>query len=109
MCVYDNDCWYSHEKQNFTQARLYKCNFCGNDFQTESDLFKHKKISHSELVPACKNFLRNNCTFENNCWFSHENKNEEKSLEKNEDRLLLERLLEMVEKLTTPKEKIELK
>ena len=49
----------------------------------------------------CKNFLRNNCSFEDVCWFSHEDKNEEKSMEKNEDRLLLERLIKMVEKLTT--------
>ena len=99
-CVYGNDCWYSHEKQYLTHARQYKCNFCENQFQTEPELFKHKKNLHAELVPACKNYLRKNCTFENDCWFSHKNKNEEKSLEKNEDRILLERLIIMVEKLT---------
>ena len=109
-CFYDKDCWYSHEKQNFTHTRQYKCNFCGNDFQTEPELFKHKKCSHSELVPVCKNFLRNNCSFENDCWFSHEKKTEEKSIGKNEDMLLLEeRLIKMVEKLTTRIEKIESK
>ena len=81
-------------------AWQYKCNFCENQFQTEPELFKHKKNLHAELVPACKNYLRKNCTFENECWFSHKNKNEEKSLEKNEDRILLERLIIMVEKLT---------
>ena len=67
---------------------------------------KHRKRFHEENVPACKNEKNGTCTYGNqNCWFKHSenediNKNEENGNSKIEKDEVVQRLFQMMEKLT---------
>ena len=63
------------------------------------------KFNHSELVSTCKNYVQGTCEYDDACWFVHgpgdiKSANEENENLIGEDRLLLKKLVEMVEKLT---------
>ena len=80
------------------------CNTCESLFRTKAELAKHMKLQHKESVSTCRNYIEGKCEHDDTaCWFVHgsEDKNDEVN-EKLicEDRLFLERLVQMVEKLT---------
>ena len=60
------------------------------------------------MVPNCKNILKGECKYsEDKCWFNHhsiskQNENKTETIEKNanEERIVLKKLLDMVEKIT---------
>ena len=81
---------------------MSKCKFCDKRFQNKKELMKHNKEKHLETLSSCWNFEAGSCDFEDNCWFKHDKIEVDKENENlnNEDRLLLKRLVEMVEKLT---------
>ena len=63
----------------------------------------HRKREHKEIVPQCKN--KETCKFDNTkCWYLHNELNEmnEENYEGkgNDNQLLLEKLFDMVEKMT---------
>ena len=75
-------------------------------FPNIADYLKHRKRFHEENVPACKNEKNGTCTYGNqNCWFKHseyedKNKNEENENSKIEKDEVVQRLFQMMEKLT---------
>ena len=63
------------------------------------------KSNHIELVSTCRNYVQGKCEYDMACWFVHGptdrmNTNEGNEKLIGEDRILLKRLVEMVEKLT---------
>ena len=79
---------------------------CEKSFPNIADYLKHRKRFHEENVPACKNEKNGTCTYGNqNCWFKHSenediNKNEENENSKIEKDEVVQRLFQMMEKLT---------
>ena len=67
--IYDLDAhWFSTKCGD----SLIACHFCEMNFQTKSDLMKHRKHNHPEKVNICQNFLGVGCNLgEDACWFSH--------------------------------------
>ena len=59
----------------------------------------HRKVEHSDSVQTCRNFLKGICEYIS-CWFKH---TETENLNQNEvlkDPKTIEKLFEMMEKLT---------
>ena len=58
---------------------------------------KHRKTLHPEIVKICQN---NQCNFENECWFRHENDNIKLiNIKTNKNEKFIEKLVGLVEKL----------
>ena len=76
-CRYpDAVCWYSHDKKQDMPATnpegRHKCITCENKFSSKSQMMRHRKIEHPEIVPKCKDGDR--CTFPlDECRFIHDN------------------------------------
>ena len=106
-CEYNNNCWFSHHK-NVNNPSEFKCKTCDLIFKRKSEYFKHKKMNHIETVKSCRGYIEGSCNYDDqNCWFRHFptiilNKNEENenSVHKDNDRKVLKRLIDKVEKLT---------
>ena len=104
-CEYQDNCWFSHEKEEKDPIE-FKCKSCEKNFKTKSEYLKHKKSYHTEMVPSCKRYVEGNCIYDDHtCWFIHHktdnmNKNDGNERNIDEDRIIVKRLIEMVEKLT---------
>ena len=126
-CAYNNDiCWYKHDKADMfceqQKDRIsYNCKFCDNSFKDKSDFMEHKKNAHIQAVPKCKNFMKGNCSFNNDkCWYSHsaytpentqENTQEDlvfqKGQEKHQPPDMILRLFSMMEKMIVKVDSLE--
>ena len=91
-CIFEADiCWYRHESKaeeliadaNISKFQFneqggqkdYNCNKCAKHFAGNSDLMKHNKQKHTEIVARCRNFKDGNCTrTQESCWFLHDEK-----------------------------------
>ena len=94
----NNSCWFAHEK---TTNEKIICNNCDSTFKCRPEYLKHRKQRHLEKVPKCTNIMNGECTYGDDCWFNHQVKrNEEEIIEDIEDRVILKKLLDMVEKIT---------
>ena len=99
-CEFGNSsCWFSHEE---TTNEKFNCKSCDLTFECRPEYLKHRKQRHIEKVPMCKNIIKGECVYgDDNCWFNHQvNRNESDIIEKIEDREILKKLLDMVEKIT---------
>ena len=69
----DKNCWFNHSlKEAIPQAETFSCRSCEKTFDCHSDCLRHRKQEHINLVPLCKNYSNNTCTFGSNiCWFKH--------------------------------------
>ena len=100
----ESDCWFSHDVKAQKSSQLYTCNICKKTFKLRSDSMYHRKQEHKEIVPQCKN--KESCKFDNaKCWYLHNEQNEknvENHVEQEYDnnQLLLEKIFDMVEKMT---------
>ena len=91
----DLSCWFQHNDE--TSSSKNKCDDCDKSFSTKPEYFQHRKINHSTKVSICKNNVKSECSFgETACWFIHEQKINE-SDEKSE---VMQKLLEIMEKMT---------
>ena len=71
-CMHDfNDHTHSPEGFEDYDDTLFTCNFCDESFKTLSEVMKHKKDIHTSSVQHCKQYLENDCSFGENCWFLH--------------------------------------
>ena len=70
-CDYsDMDCWFSHTKSVDVVNKNFKCNYCEENFNVQTDFMVHKKKHHAENVPKCREEL--NCNYgDKKCWFVH--------------------------------------
>ena len=54
----------------------FKCKFCDKMFHFKRELMIHSSHMHKENVAMCWNFQTGWCDYQNDCWFSHEEKEE---------------------------------
>ena len=65
---------------------MIECYFCEESFATKGEIMMHRKKKHSQFVKQCNKFLVKNCNLtDENCWFKHENKEEESEELENSD------------------------
>ena len=103
-CDFGNDfCWFLHDTSTEKMSIKSKCKVCDSTYNSRAALMKHKKYNHAEMVPDCKNMIK--CEYsDKNCWFNHSDKTEDKNKkvekENHEDKILLQKLMELVEKIS---------
>ena len=99
-------CWFVHETEEEQQYNEFKCNFCEKELSSLSDFLKHRKSNHVESTPICKKFNSGECTFGNeNCWFNHvkkvEDKGQKEKIDENlENNEIIQKRFQMMETLT---------
>ena len=50
------------------------CSICDENFKTQTILMKHRKSEHGNSIEKCKN--NEGCLFKNECWYKHEEMND---------------------------------
>lgn len=68
QCQYAQDCSFRHI---ILQEGEYICYKCGNTYPSKTEMMKHVKEIHGNII--CHRFLRNECTYNTRCLFSHRN------------------------------------
>ena len=93
----DSVCWYSHKSIKSAVIQEFKCRFCGENFKRKEEFMKHRKIEHENFIPTCRENKKDSCRFTNNeCWYKHEEKNDEFDMEHPYNI----RIIDMMEKFT---------
>ena len=71
-CVHDfNNHTHSSDDMESEENSLCYCRFCDKSFETLAEVMKHNKLTHTNNVQHCSNFLENICLYGDNCWFLH--------------------------------------
>ena len=71
-CVHDfNNHTHSSDDMESDENTLFNCRFCDESFETLKEVMKHNKLTHTNNVQHCSNFLENICLYGDNCWFLH--------------------------------------
>ena len=78
VCPFGDLCWFKHEinsSENKTESNIKstKCNICDKTLRDKKDFMMHRKKEHDEKLEMCKLFQKGNCSYKENCWFSHKN------------------------------------
>ena len=99
-CMYGDSCWFNHDKiLEFVEPNIFKCTICGIIFDNINDLMKHKKHEHGKTVKKCNNGGK--CFFgKQNCWFHHNQENDNDQHHDNENKETTQKLFSMMEKFT---------
>ena len=78
-------CWYSHNtesKDDSDTEETIKCRYCEKVLKSKSELMKHRKLEHSQIVIACRNIANGYCRFSSDeCWYSHADIAQNKSID----------------------------
>ena len=94
LCTFtEESCWFNHKKIEKCQLEI-DCNWCEKVFKTQTDFRRHKKKEHKEFVSNCRN--KEACTY-NECWFIHNQKDNEKLLNENQE--IVDKIFGMMEKM----------
>ena len=103
-CGYgDEKCWFTHDK---ISKSIFKCNFCGKTFESQSEFLTHRIQYHRQIVPPCRNLQNGKCPYTNeNCWFNHNgneimNENENNDAEIEENKEVIQKIFQMMENFT---------
>ena len=96
----DEICWFSHENKHtdpsFPQTLTqYKCGFCDETFTMKSAFMKHRKKQHIQHVQECREGTW--CGRGESCWYKHSDSDQESESENN-DKDMIERLFDIMEK-----------
>ena len=67
----------SHIDSRYSLVRGIKCNNCGKDFHSKSEIMNHRKMEHTKMVATCKNYLDGLCSRGDSCWWIHRQGREE--------------------------------
>ena len=94
ICSYTAEsCHWIHGKVE-KDVRSINCYICGKAFNSKTEVMKHRRESHGNVVEPCNKFVRGECPFQDNfCWFKHENEskgepekdNDKKDVQDDED------------------------
>ena len=70
-CSFTADaCWWNHQERE--NASGVMCFICSEVFETRSEMMKHRKTNHANIVQQCSKFVEGNCQFQEKfCWFKH--------------------------------------
>ena len=94
-CTFGDElCWFIHGETSERISEVLNCRICEKEFPTKNNLLLHKKNEHRKFVQKCQNIT--NCRYVENCWFLHE----EQENEYIENRNMIERLVNKIENLT---------
>ena len=94
----------THGEIAIGSSKEFKCNVCDIKFKTKAELRIHQKQTHKENIKACIKFKKGSCQYDNeNCWFLHDYEN----VQQNDDKEIIQKLFEMMEKMTERILKIE--
>lgn len=70
----DEICWNSHRSKS-NQSELtkndYKCKYCDKVINSKNELMKHRKINHLQRVAFCRENVKNQCRYNDECWYQH--------------------------------------
>ena len=62
----------STENASVTQNSEFICRVCNNEFNSKSELMRHRKIDHADRVRQCTDFASNFCRRgDQQCWYRH--------------------------------------
>ena len=77
-CDYSEDmCWWNHSEKEFELHDKIQCFICNKIFDNRTDMMKHRKKEHVEMIKTCRQYQSNNCRYvSESCWFKHENDEE---------------------------------
>jgi hypothetical protein len=113
-CDYEESfCWFAHEKNKVNMMCTYsKCNIYDLTLKSRPEYLKHRKQFHIDIVPECKNKMNGACQYGNtNCWFKYKiekyNTKEQNESDKIEHNKVVEKLFDIVEKVTERLAKLE--
>ena len=82
-CDYESDCVHcfsdhDHEPEDSNDEVIrdsnFNCYYCDEIFPTKATVMTHTKISHVDKAKHCLNFLEGTCSYNDNCWFLHDQK-----------------------------------
>ena len=102
----DKNCWFNHSENNLEDLDEIECNWCDKIFMTQPEFLNHRKREHMQYVPKCRNAEIGACTYNEFCWFIHDQHEHDKKIKikNNEvfDKIgMMEKKMEkMTEKLT---------
>ena len=69
----------NRSNRSYNADNSFVCTFCDDNFKTQRDLMKHKKMDHLEKIAQCWKYSAGNCEFgDENCWFDHCSKKSKK-------------------------------
>ena len=64
-CSFTADaCWWNHKERE--NASGVMCFICSEVFETRSEMMKHRKTNHANIVQQCSKFVEGNCQFQEN-------------------------------------------
>ena len=73
-CFADHDHETEVENELLLEETIFNCYYCDETFKSKAFVMKHTKESHVDRVMHCLNFLDGNCSFNDRCWFIHDEK-----------------------------------
>ena len=82
-CDYESDCVHcfsdhyhdqEYAKEEDAQDSNFNCYYCDEVFPTKAAVMIHTKHSHTDKAKHCLNFLSGTCSYNDMCWFLHDEK-----------------------------------
>ena len=67
-------CWFSHKPETSDRSPTINeitCKFCGENFHRKNYLMKHRKIKHEIHIATCREQIKGNCKYDDDCWYKH--------------------------------------
>ena len=80
-CDYMSDCVHcfsdhDHDQEDADDQEIqdsnFSCYYCDEIFPTKPLVMRHTKIAHIDKANHCLNFLQGTCSYDNRCWFLHD-------------------------------------
>ena len=63
----------NHTLKDHDTHNSFRCQICGETFETKGTLMEHRKKEHRKTVAYCQNNLKGNCLFsDSKCWWIHD-------------------------------------
>ena len=87
----EEKCWFNHN----SKVNNFECSICDQQFNTQSELMKHRKREHGNLIKTCNNAKA--CLLKKECWYKHEEfeKKEDENEKNNENMNIIQKLFEV--------------
>ena len=84
-CTFEDEkCWFIHG-ETVAEQKLHDCSICGKTFERFNLYKNHLKLEHTEKVENCRKYKEGACSYEEKCWFIHENKQNIENDKQNEN------------------------
>ena len=65
-------CWWNHSEVESNIDEIINCFICNRTFESKTEMMKHRKREHIEVIRPCRLYQNKSCRFVNDaCWFKH--------------------------------------